>query len=82
MDSPAVIDIKPVQKSPSTGFRSLSGRLQSFARRSTSVKAVSYSLSDLQIATSNFAPARLLGQGTIGRVYKAKYENGKVDIFS
>ncbi|KAK9923925.1 hypothetical protein M0R45_032322 [Rubus argutus] len=78
MDSPAVIDIKPVQKSPSTGFRSLSGRLQSFARRSTSVKAVSYSLSDLQIATSNFAPARLLGQGTIGRVYKAKYENGKI----
>ncbi|PRQ51818.1 putative protein kinase RLK-Pelle-LRR-V family [Rosa chinensis] len=77
-DSPAIIDIKPVQKSPSTGFKSLSGRLQSFARRSTSVKAVSYALADLQVATGNFAPARLLGQGSIGRVYKAKFESGKI----
>ncbi|XP_004305791.1 PREDICTED: protein STRUBBELIG-RECEPTOR FAMILY 5-like [Fragaria vesca subsp. vesca] len=77
-DPAAVIDIKPVQKSPSSGFKSISGRLQSFARRSTSVKAVSYALADLQIATGNFAPARLLGQGTIGRVYKAKFESGKI----
>ncbi|CAB4302630.1 unnamed protein product [Prunus armeniaca] len=72
------IDIKPVSKSPSIGFKSLSGRLQSFARRSTSVKATNYALADLQVATANFAPARLLGQGTIGRVYRAKYDDGKV----
>ncbi|KAH0982215.1 hypothetical protein GBA52_009392 [Prunus armeniaca] len=71
------IDIKPVSKSPSIGFKSLSGRLQSFARRSTSVKATNYALADLQVATANFAPARLLGQGTIGRVYRAKYDDGK-----
>ncbi|CAB4302625.1 unnamed protein product [Prunus armeniaca] len=56
------IDIKPVSKSPSIGFKSLSGRLQSFARRSTSVKATNYALADLQVATANFAPARLLGR--------------------
>ncbi|XP_021819914.1 protein STRUBBELIG-RECEPTOR FAMILY 5-like isoform X2 [Prunus avium] len=72
------IDIKPVSKSPSIGFKSISGRLQSFARRSTSVKATNYALADLQVATANFAPTRLLGQGTIGRVYRAKYDDGKV----
>ncbi|KAM1274747.1 hypothetical protein FF1_024642 [Malus domestica] len=77
-DSTVSIDIKPVSKSPSIGFKSLSGRLQSFARRSTSVKATAYALADLQVATANFAPARLLGQGTIGRVYRAKYSDGKV----
>ncbi|XP_050381176.1 protein STRUBBELIG-RECEPTOR FAMILY 5 [Argentina anserina] len=77
-DSTAIIDINPVQKSPSSGFKSISGRLQSFARRSTSVKAVSYALADLQIATGNFAPSRLLGQGTLGRVYRAKFESGKI----
>ncbi|KAM1240678.1 hypothetical protein ACFX15_045428 [Malus domestica] len=78
-DSAAVsIDIKPVSKSPSIGFMSLSGRLQSFARRSTSVKATAYALADLQVATANFSPARLLGQGSIGRVYRAKYDDGKV----
>lgn len=46
--------------------------------RSTSFRATSYSLVDLQTATANFAPARLLGEGTIGRVYKAKFGDGKV----
>ncbi|CAN6571057.1 unnamed protein product [Malus baccata var. baccata] len=68
----------PVSKSPSIGFKSLSGRLQSFARRSTSVKATAYALEDLQVATANFALARLHEQGTIGRVYRAKYSDGKV----
>ncbi|KAJ0083977.1 hypothetical protein Patl1_30965 [Pistacia atlantica] len=48
------------------------------AKRSTSARAAAYSLSDLQTATANFANGRLLGEGTIGRVYRAKYPDGKV----
>ncbi|KAG8491020.1 hypothetical protein CXB51_014152 [Gossypium anomalum] len=81
-------DIKSLLKSPSMGLRrSVSGRVSfsenEFAnrlkgRRSTSVQAVPYSLADLQKSTDNFAPGRLLGEGTIGRVYRAKYPDGKV----
>ncbi|KAK4427506.1 protein STRUBBELIG-RECEPTOR FAMILY 5 [Sesamum alatum] len=48
------------------------------ARSSTSIHVAPYPLADLQIATGNFATGRLLGEGSIGRVYRAKYANGKV----
>ncbi|PIN23864.1 Serine/threonine protein kinase [Handroanthus impetiginosus] len=47
-------------------------------KRSSSVHVASYSLADLQTATANFAMGRLLGEGSIGRVYRAKYADGKV----
>ncbi|XVF23278.1 hypothetical protein REPUB_Repub13aG0022400 [Reevesia pubescens] len=82
------IDVKSMQKSPSMGLKhSVSGRVSfsenEFAnrlkgRRSPSVHVIPYSLADLQNATVNFASGRLLGEGTIGRVYKAKYPDGKV----
>lgn len=82
-------DITSFQKSPSIGGKSghTSGK-HSFsdaefvnrlhAGRSTSIRATSYPLGDLQTATANFASGRLLGQGSIGRVYRAKYADGKV----
>ncbi|XP_039053755.1 protein STRUBBELIG-RECEPTOR FAMILY 5 [Hibiscus syriacus] len=85
---PGNADIKSLLKSPSMGLRrSISGRVSfsenEFAnrlkgRKSTSVQVVPYSLADLQKNTDNFAPERLLGEGTIGRVYRAKYPEGKV----
>ncbi|XP_055829788.1 protein STRUBBELIG-RECEPTOR FAMILY 5-like isoform X2 [Solanum dulcamara] len=47
-------------------------------KRSSSVKIDHYPLADLQNATSNFSSSRLLGEGSIGRVYMAKYPDGKV----
>ncbi|OMO89937.1 hypothetical protein COLO4_19516 [Corchorus olitorius] len=67
--------------------RTISGRVSfsenEFANRlksgrSTSVRAIPYALADLQNATANFASSRLLGEGTIGRVYRAKYPDAKV----
>lgn len=55
---------------------SLANRLS--VRRSTSIHTAAYSLADLQSATNNFATANLLGEGSVGRVYKAKYADGKV----
>ena len=72
------------KSAPSSGMKSFSdnefaNRLN--ARRSTSIRTTPYLLPDLQTATANFAPARLLGQGSIGRVYRAKYADGKVFSF-
>ncbi|XP_031380513.1 protein STRUBBELIG-RECEPTOR FAMILY 5-like isoform X3 [Punica granatum] len=88
-DSSASLDAKALQKSPSIGFRApLYDGMSSLkddefanqlnARRSTSFLAVSYSLADLQTCTCNFATGRLIGKGSIGRVYRAKYADGKV----
>lgn len=37
-----------------------------------------FTLTDLQNSASCFSPNRLIGEGTLGRVYKAKYEDGRV----
>ncbi|KAG9449372.1 hypothetical protein H6P81_009337 [Aristolochia fimbriata] len=42
------------------------------------VAATTYSLEDLQEATANFDESRLVGEGCIGSVYKAKWSDGKV----
>ncbi|XP_057453966.1 protein STRUBBELIG-RECEPTOR FAMILY 5-like isoform X2 [Lotus japonicus] len=83
------IDIKTLQKTPSIGVRSsVSDCVQSYndnefanrlnSKRSTSVRCIPFSLSELQTGTANFASGRLLGEGSIGCVYRAKYADGKV----
>ncbi|WVZ23828.1 hypothetical protein V8G54_002372 [Vigna mungo] len=82
------IDVKTLQKSPSIVRSSVSDCVQSFndnefanrlnARRSTSIRVTTFSLAELYSATANFASARLLGEGSIGCVYRAKYSDGKV----
>lgn len=41
-----------------------------------------FALADLQNSASGFSPNRLIGEGTIGRVYKAKYQDGRVCFLS
>ncbi|XP_057967630.1 protein STRUBBELIG-RECEPTOR FAMILY 5-like [Malania oleifera] len=88
-DSSSSIAVKVLQTSPSAGLKPPpSDRIRSFndnefanrlnVKRSTSVHARCYPLSDLQSATGNFATGRLLGEGSIGRVYRAKYTDGRV----
>lgn len=88
LDSTAT-DMKALQKTPSVGVRSsISDCVQSFndnefanrlnSRRSTSIRGTPFSSAELQTATANFASGRLLGEGSIGRVYRAKYADGKV----
>lgn len=68
--------------SSSVGFKLGSLRSPSLdlrnSKRSSSVPVKCYSLTDLLTATGNFASGRLLGEGSIGRVYKAKYADGRV----
>jgi hypothetical protein len=39
-----------------------------------------YSVADLQIATDSFSMDNLVGEGSLGRVYKAQFSDGKVNI--
>ncbi|XP_073140818.1 protein STRUBBELIG-RECEPTOR FAMILY 6-like [Henckelia pumila] len=41
------------------------------------INAKSYSIADLQIATNSFSVENLLGEGTVGRVYRAQSNDGK-----
>ncbi|KAI3455691.1 hypothetical protein Pfo_012354 [Paulownia fortunei] len=42
------------------------------------INAKSYSVADLQIATDSFSVENLIGEGSIGRVYRAQLDDGKV----
>lgn len=42
------------------------------------INAVSYSIADLQIATDSFNGENMVGEGSIGRVYRAQFDDGKV----
>ncbi|KAL0903136.1 hypothetical protein M5K25_027490 [Dendrobium thyrsiflorum] len=43
-----------------------------------SIKATVYSVADLQIATDSFNVDNLIGEGSLGRVYRAQFAGGKV----
>ncbi|KAL6656474.1 hypothetical protein ACP70R_007300 [Stipagrostis hirtigluma subsp. patula] len=87
----APIDMKTLEHSSSMASRTPSARPRksisdnefenklNYSRRSTDpLSLLTYASSDLEAATGNFHSSRLLGQGTIGRVYKAKYSDGRV----
>lgn len=44
----------------------------------TPIKALAYSVADLQITTGSFSIDNLIGEGSIGRVYRAQLNDGKV----
>ncbi|CAN0880308.1 Protein STRUBBELIG-RECEPTOR FAMILY 5 [Linum grandiflorum] len=78
------LDMKTLQKPPPYDFaqslndNEFASRLNSKRGAAGARAPIPYALSDLQGATSSFAPGRLLGEGTLGRVYRAKYADGKV----
>lgn len=42
------------------------------------ITATSYTVASLQIATNSFSQDCLVGEGSLGRVYRAEFPNGKV----
>ncbi|XP_062194120.1 protein STRUBBELIG-RECEPTOR FAMILY 5-like [Phragmites australis] len=87
----SAIDMKSLEQSSSIGRRTPSAvprksisdnefeNKLNYSRRSTDpISLMTYASSDLEAATGNFHSSRLLGQRTIGRVYKAKYADGRV----
>ncbi|XP_071902920.1 protein STRUBBELIG-RECEPTOR FAMILY 5 isoform X3 [Coffea arabica] len=68
------LNLPPSDCARYTNHNEITDRLE----RSSSIHVTCYSLSELQNATGNFATGRLLGEGSIGRVYRAKHADGKV----
>jgi serine/threonine protein kinase len=44
----------------------------------TTIAATSYSVADLQAATNSFAQESLVGEGSLGRVYRGDFQDGQV----
>ncbi|KAL6656970.1 hypothetical protein ACP70R_004750 [Stipagrostis hirtigluma subsp. patula] len=44
----------------------------------SSITVPAYTVADLQVATGSFSPDSLIGEGSFGRVYKAKFSDQKV----
>lgn len=42
------------------------------------ITATSYTVASLQTATNSFSQESLVGEGSLGRVYRAEFSNGKV----
>ena len=46
------------------------------------ITATSYTIASLQGATNSFSQEFLIGEGSLGRVYKGEFPNGKVTFFA
>ncbi len=45
---------------------------------STVIAATAFSIADLQVATNSFAQENLIGEGSLGRVYRGDFPDGQV----
>ncbi|KAE8673454.1 Protein STRUBBELIG-RECEPTOR FAMILY 6 [Hibiscus syriacus] len=71
----AVIDLKPPPAKKVTVDRiSKNGSIN---RMKSPITSTSYTVAALQTATNSFSQEYLIGEGSLGRVYKAEFPNGK-----
>ncbi|KAK6265020.1 hypothetical protein SCA6_020454 [Theobroma cacao] len=71
----AVIDLKPPPAEKLTADKmSKNGSLK---RMKSPITATSYTVASLQTATNSFSQEYLIGEGSLGRVYRAEFPNGK-----
>ncbi len=73
----AVTDLKPPPAEKSTVER-MQGNNGAVKRIKSPITATSYTVASLQTATNSFSQEFLIGEGSLGRVYKADFPNGKV----
>ncbi|KAG9137637.1 hypothetical protein Leryth_011381 [Lithospermum erythrorhizon] len=79
---PAALNLKPppVDRNKSFDDNDVTAKPIIPAKKinTASINALSYSIADLQIATDSFSGENLIGEGSIGRVYRAQFNDGKV----
>jgi hypothetical protein len=73
----AVTDLKPPPAEKLVVERLL-GNSGSIKRMKSPITATSYSVASLQTATNSFSQEFLIGEGSLGRVYRGEFPNGKV----
>lgn len=81
-ETPTAVTLKPppINHHKSVSGDDLSAKLIILQKktRTTETKAVQYSIADVQMATDSFSVENLIGDGSIGSVYRAHFGNGKV----
>lgn len=50
----------------------------SIKRARSPITSISYTVAALQTATNSFSQDNIIGEGSLGRVYKAEFPGGKV----
>ncbi|XP_020274769.1 protein STRUBBELIG-RECEPTOR FAMILY 6-like isoform X2 [Asparagus officinalis] len=76
----APVNLKPpaIDRHKSFVEDELSNKPVAKKTKSAPIKATVYSVADLQVATDSFSLDNLVGEGSVGRVYKAQFNGGKV----
>lgn len=72
-----VSDLKPPPSETMTAER-LQGKNGSVKRVVSPITSTLYTVASLQTATNSFSQDNLVGEGSLGRVYRADFPNGKV----
>ncbi|GMH15778.1 hypothetical protein Nepgr_017619 [Nepenthes gracilis] len=70
-------DLKPLPAEKLTIDR-VPGKNGSVKRVKSPVTSTSYTVASLQTATNSFSQEHLIGEGSLGRVYRAELPNGKI----
>ncbi|KAL6010477.1 hypothetical protein ACLOJK_000910 [Asimina triloba] len=81
VEAPASINLKPPPIDRHKSFDEDDLLNKPVVKRTTStapIEATVYSIADLQMATGSFSVDNLVGEGSIGRVYKAQFDDGRV----
>lgn len=73
----AVADLKPPPTEKVT-VEMIQGKNGSVRRVKSPITASAYTVAALQTATNSFSQENLIGEGSLGRVYRAEFPNGKV----
>ncbi|CAH9130152.1 unnamed protein product [Cuscuta epithymum] len=85
LETPAAVNLRPPMAPPINRHQSfdendvLAKSIVTPKNVNTSqINATRYSIADLQMATDSFSAENLLGEGSVGRVYRAQFQHGKV----
>ncbi|CAK9182220.1 unnamed protein product [Ilex paraguariensis] len=72
-----VVDLKPPPAENELVER-MQGKNGSVKRVKSPITAAPYTVAALQMATNSFSQENIVGEGSLGRVYRAEFSNGKV----
>ncbi|KAK9706367.1 hypothetical protein RND81_07G119500 [Saponaria officinalis] len=75
--TPAVVNVKP-PPAEDVPVDKVYGKNGSIKRVKSPITATSYTVASLQTATNSFSQENIVGEGSLGRVYRAEFSNGKV----
>jgi len=70
-----VADLRPSEKLIADRMQGKNGSLK---RVKSPITATSYTVASLQTATNSFSQENLIGEGSLGRVYRGEFPNGKI----